>query len=79
VLDATVGQNALSQVRTFGDVVDLTGIVLAKMDSTARGGMVVALQEEFGLPVKLVGRGEGVDDLETFDVEDFLDGIFEGG
>jgi fused signal recognition particle receptor len=78
VLDATVGQNALSQVRTFGDVVDLTGIVLAKMDSTARGGMVVALQEEFGLPVKLVGRGEGVDDLETFDVEDFLDGIFEG-
>jgi fused signal recognition particle receptor len=78
VLDATVGQNALSQVRTFRDVVDLTGIVLAKMDSTARGGMVVALQEEFGLPVKLVGRGEGVDDLETFDVEDFLDGIFEG-
>lgn len=77
VLDATVGQNALNQVRTFNQVVPLTGIVLTKMDSTARGGIVVALQEEFGLPVKLVGRGEGVDDLETFDVEDFLEGIFE--
>lgn len=77
VLDATVGQNALNQVRTFNQVVPLSGIVLTKMDSTARGGMVVALQEEFGLPVKLVGRGEGVDDLETFDVEDFLEGIFE--
>lgn len=77
VLDATVGQNALQQVRTFGDVVSLSGIVLTKMDSTARGGIVVALQEEFGLPVKLVGRGEGVDDLETFDVEAFLEGVFE--
>lgn len=77
VLDATVGQNALQQVRTFHDVVSLSGIVLTKMDSTARGGIVVALQEEFGLPVKLVGRGEGVDDLETFDVDDFLEGIFE--
>jgi fused signal recognition particle receptor len=79
VLDATVGQNALNQVRTFNEVVTLTGIVLAKMDSSARGGMVVALQEEFGLPVKLVGRGEGVDDLETFDVKDFLAGVFEDG
>jgi fused signal recognition particle receptor len=79
VLDATVGQNALNQVRTFNEVVTLTGIVLAKMDSSARGGMVVALQEEFGLPVKLVGRGEGVDDLETFDVEDFLAGVFHDG
>jgi fused signal recognition particle receptor len=79
VLDATVGQNALNQVRTFNEVVSLTGIVLAKMDSSARGGMVVALQEEFGLPVKLVGRGEGVDDLETFDVEDFLAGVFHDG
>ena len=77
VLDATVGQNALQQVRTFHEVVPLSGIVLTKMDSTARGGIVVALQEEFGLPVKLVGRGEGVEDLETFDVEDFLEGVFE--
>ncbi len=78
VLDATVGQNALSQVRTFKEVVELSGIVLTKMDSTARGGIVVALQEEHGLPVKLVGRGEGVDDLETFDVDDFVQGIFTG-
>ncbi|NNK61666.1 MAG: signal recognition particle-docking protein FtsY, partial [Gemmatimonadetes bacterium] len=77
VLDATLGQNSLSQVRAFGDVVDLSGILLAKMDSSARGGIVVALQEEHGLPVKLVGTGEGVDDIETFDVEAFVEGIFE--
>jgi fused signal recognition particle receptor len=76
VLDATVGQNASSQVRAFGEVVDLSGIVLAKMDSTARGGIVVALQEEFGLPVKLVGRGEEVEDLDTFDVDAFIQGVF---
>lgn len=76
VLDATTGQNALQQVRMFREVVELTGIVLTKMDSTARGGIVVALQEEFGLPVKLVGRGEGVDDLEAFDLDDFMQGIF---
>jgi fused signal recognition particle receptor len=78
VLDATVGQNALNQVRVFGEVVQPTGIVLTKMDSTARGGIVVALQEEHGLPVKLVGRGEGVDDLETFDIDAFIEGIFTG-
>ena len=77
VLDATVGQNALAQVRTFKKVVELSGIVLAKMDSTARGGVVVALQEEHGLPVKLVGKGEGVEDLEVFDPEDFLQGVFD--
>ena len=77
VLDATVGQNALSQVRAFRDAVDLTGIVLAKMDSTARGGIVVGLQEEFDLPVKLVGTGEGLGDLEPFDARAFVEGIFE--
>lgn len=76
VLDATIGQNALSQVKAFGEAVDLSGIVLAKMDSTARGGIVVALQEEHGLPVKLVGTGEGVDDLATFDIDAFVEGIF---
>lgn len=76
VLDATIGQNALSQVRAFADVVDLTGIVLAKMDSSARGGIVVALQEEHGLPVKLVGRGEGVGDLEVFDPDQFVEEVF---
>jgi fused signal recognition particle receptor len=77
VLDATVGQNALSQVRTFKDAVGLTGILLAKFDSTARGGIVVALQEELGLPVTWVGTGEGMDDLEPFDLEGFVAGIFE--
>lgn len=76
VLDATVGQNAVNQARAFGQALQLTGIVLTKMDSTARGGIVVALQEEFGLPVKLVGTGEGVDDLCTFDTGTFVDGIF---
>lgn len=76
VLDATVGQNALSQVRIFSDAVRPTGIILAKLDSTARGGIVVALMQEFSLPVKLVGLGEGVEDLESFDREAFLEGIF---
>lgn len=75
VLDATVGQNAVRQVEAFSEAVAPTGIVLAKMDSSARGGIVLALQEEFGIPVKLVGTGEGLDDLETFDLEAFLDGI----
>lgn len=78
VLDATIGQNALRQVRTFSEVVELSGIILAKMDSTARGGVVVALQEEHGLPVKLVGKGEGLADLEVFDPDDFIEGVFEG-
>ena len=77
VLDATVGQNALNQVRAFRDVVQLTGIVLAKLDSTAKGGVVVALQEEAKIPVKLVGKGERLEDLELFDRQDFLDAIFE--
>ncbi len=77
VLDATVGQNAVSQVRAFQEAVNLTGIVLAKMDSTARGGIVVGLQQEFGLPVKLVGTGEGLDDLEPFDPDAFVEGVFE--
>ncbi len=78
VLDATVGQNAVNQARAFRDAIEITGLVLTKMDSTARGGIVVALQEEFGLPVKLVGTGEGVADLQTFDAEAFLEGVFEG-
>jgi len=77
VLDATVGQNAVNQARAFGKAVDLSGIILTKMDSTARGGIVVALQEEFDLPVKLVGTGEGVADLQTFEAETFVDGVFQ--
>ncbi|UCC26548.1 MAG: signal recognition particle-docking protein FtsY [Gemmatimonadales bacterium] len=79
VLDATVGQNAVNQAKAFGAAIQLSGLVLTKMDSTARGGIVVALQEEFGLPVKLVGTGEGVADLQTFDTEVFLEGVFQEG
>ena len=76
VLDATVGQNAIAQARAFGDVVALSGIILAKLDSSARGGIVVGLQQEFGLPVKLVGSGEQMGDLAAFDPDDFIAGIF---
>jgi fused signal recognition particle receptor len=77
VLDATVGQNAVAQVRSFSEATTPTGIILAKMDSTARGGIVVALLQEFGIPVKLVGLGERVEDLDAFDPEAFLDGVFQ--
>ena len=74
VLDSTVGQNAMSQVRSFRAAVPLTGIILTKLDGTARGGIVVGLQQEFGLSVKLVGLGEEVDDLEAFEPDDFIEG-----
>jgi len=76
VLDATVGQNAVRQVGAFSKAVDLSGIILAKMDSSARGGIVLALVEEYGIPIKLVGTGEGLDDIEGFDTEAFVEGIF---
>lgn len=76
VLDATVGQNAVAQARAFRSAVSPTGLVMAKMDSSARGGIVVGLQEEFGIPVKLVGTGEGFDDLEEFDADAFVAGVF---
>lgn len=75
VLDATVGQNAMAQVRTFGQTLDLTGIVLTKLDSTARGGIVVALKEEFDLPVKFAGVGEQLDDLVPFEIEAFAEEV----
>lgn len=75
VLDSTVGQNALAQVRAFGESLDLTGLVLTKMDSTARGGVVVALKHEFDLPVKFVGVGESIDDLVPFEIEEFADQV----
>ena len=77
VLDATVGQNAVAQVRSFNATVELSGIILTKLDGTARGGIVVGLQQEFGLPVKLVGSGEGIDHLYDFDPDDFVKGVFE--
>lgn len=78
VLDATTGQNAISQARTFGETLDLTGLVLSKLDSTARGGVVIALKEQFDLPVKLIGTGEGVDDMEVFDPEAFAREVLTG-
>lgn len=78
VLDATVGQNARAQVEAFSKVISLSGIILAKLDSTARGGIVVSLLEEFGVPVKLVGTGEKLEDLEVFDPEEFIQGVFRG-
>ncbi|GED97598.1 signal recognition particle-docking protein FtsY [Gordonia crocea] len=75
VLDATIGQNGLTQARVFADVVDITGVVLTKLDGTAKGGIVFAVQEELGVPVKLVGLGEGADDLAPFDPAAFVDAL----
>jgi len=78
VLDATTGQNGLNQARVFAEVAGVTGIVLTKLDGTAKGGIVVAVQRELGVPVKLVGLGEGPDDLAPFDPEEFVDGLLQG-
>ncbi len=77
VLDATTGQNGLTQAKVFSEVVDVTGIVLTKLDGTAKGGIVVAVQRELGVPVKLVGLGEGPDDLAPFEPEAFVDALLE--
>ena len=76
VLDATTGQNGLTQAKVFLEAVEVTGVVLTKLDGTAKGGIVVAIQRELGLPVKLVGLGEGVDDLVDFDPAAFVDALF---
>ena len=75
VLDATTGQNGLMQAKVFAEVVNITGIVLTKLDGTAKGGIVVAIQRTLGVPVKLVGLGEGADDLAPFDAEGFVDAL----
>jgi fused signal recognition particle receptor len=77
VLDATAGQNGLAQVREFSDAVPLTGLVLTKLDGTARGGIVLAVEKELGVPVKLVGLGEGMDDLEPFQPDSFVSALLE--
>ncbi|MGH3942393.1 MAG: signal recognition particle-docking protein FtsY [Pseudonocardiaceae bacterium] len=77
VLDATTGQNGLTQARVFGEVVEVTGIVLTKMDGTAKGGIVFQVQREIGVPIKLVGLGEGVDDLAPFEPEAFVDALLD--
>ncbi|MGN6611824.1 MAG: signal recognition particle-docking protein FtsY, partial [Angustibacter sp.] len=75
VLDATTGQNGMRQALVFSEVVNITGIVLTKLDGTAKGGIVVAVQRALGVPVKLVGLGEGPDDLAPFDAEEFVDAL----
>ena len=77
VLDATTGKNAVSQVAEFGEAADITGIILTKLDGTAKGGIVLTIADEFDMPVKYVGLGEGIEDLKEFDPEDFAKGIFE--
>ena len=77
VLDATTGQNAVNQAREFKNAAGITGIVLTKLDGTARGGVVLAIREDLDVPVKFIGVGEGVDDLQPFDPEDFAKGLFE--
>lgn len=77
VLDATTGQNALSQLKEFGDVTNITGIILTKMDGTAKGGIAVAIQAEFGIPVKYIGVGENVEDLQKFNSESFVNALFD--
>ncbi len=77
VLDATTGQNAVNQAREFKNAAGITGIVLTKLDGTARGGVVLAIREDLDVPVKFIGVGEGVDDLQPFDPEDFARGLFE--
>ena len=78
VLDATTGQNALAQARQFTEAVEVTGIVLTKLDGTAKGGIVIAIQRELGMPVKLVGLGEGPEDLVDFDPDEFVDALLAG-
>jgi len=77
VLDATTGQNALSQAKEFSEVTDITGIILTKMDGTAKGGIAVAIQSELGIPVKYIGVGESIEDLQKFDSEEFVNALFE--
>ena len=77
VLDATTGQNGISQARNFSDTVDCTGIILAKLDGSAKGGVVVPIRQQMGIPVKYVGVGEQIDDLEPFDANRFVDVLFE--
>ncbi|MGX7131097.1 signal recognition particle-docking protein FtsY [Enterococcus songbeiensis] len=78
VLDATTGQNAMVQAKQFKETTDVTGLVLTKLDGTAKGGIVLAIRNELHLPVKLVGLGEGIDDLEPFDPNEFVVGLFKG-
>ena len=78
VLDATTGQNGISQAQIFLETTNVTGIILTKLDGTAKGGIVIAIRDQLGLPVKFVGLGEKVDDLRPFDIDSYLYGLCEG-
>jgi fused signal recognition particle receptor len=77
VIDATTGQNGLAQARQFGEATKLTGVVLTKLDGSAKGGIVFAVETELGIPVKLVGLGESLGDLVAFDPDEFVDAVFD--
>jgi fused signal recognition particle receptor len=77
IIDATTGQNGISQAKSFKEITNITGIVLTKLDGTAKGGIVLAIKEEVDLPVKFIGLGEGINDLKPFDIEDYIYGLFK--
>ena len=77
VIDATTGQNGISQAKSFKEITNLTGIVLTKLDGTAKGGIVLAIKEEVKLPVKFIGLGEGINDLKSFDIEEYIYGLLK--
>ena len=77
ILDATTGKNAISQAQEFGNVADITGIVVTKLDGTAKGGIAITVADEFDMPIKFIGTGEGIEDLEAFDPEEFIGGLFD--
>ena len=77
VLDGTTGQNALVQAREFNEVTDITGIVITKLDGTAKGGIAIAIQKELGIPVKYIGVGEKIDDMQKFNPDEFTEALFE--
>ena len=79
VIDATTGQNGLSQAQSFSEITNLTGVVLTKLDGTSKGGIVLAIKDKFNFPIKLIGLGEGMDDLEDFDMENYLYGLLGNG
>ena len=77
IIDATTGQNGISQAKSFKEITNITGIVLTKLDGTAKGGIVLAIKEEVDIPVKYIGLGETKDDLQVFDIEDYIYGLFK--
>jgi fused signal recognition particle receptor len=77
VIDASTGQNAMNQTKIFNDAVGLTGLTLTKLDGTAKGGIVIALADKFGIPIRYIGVGEGIDDLQPFDAEAFVAALFD--